>query len=85
MTSIEWDTKAREFLRKLQKDVAERIFRKVDTEIKNNVERFLEPLINKDGYKIRIGEYRLFVDFYKDKGLLVVRVIRHRRNAYKFS
>lgn len=85
MTSIEWDPKAREFLRKLQKDIARRIFKKVDTEIKNNVERFLEPLINQDGYKMRIGEYRLFVDFYKDKGLLVIRTIRHRRNAYKFS
>ena len=85
MCSIEWDPKAREFLRKLPKDIAKRIYKKVDKEIRNNTERFLETLINIGGYKIRIGDYRLFVDYYKDKNLLVIRAIKHRRDAYKFK
>ncbi len=34
MTSIIWDSKAREFLRKLPKDISKRIFNKIDTEKK---------------------------------------------------
>lgn len=84
MTSILWDPKAREFLRKLPKNIAKRIYIKVDKEVKQNVTRFLETLVNIGGYKIRVGEYRLFVDYYKDDDLLVIRTIRHRRDAYKF-
>ena len=83
MASIDWDPKARDFLRKLSPDVARRIFRKVDEEIRLNAERYLETLENIGGYKIRIGDYRLFVDYYKDRNLLVIRAIRHRRDAYK--
>jgi len=83
MSSVEWDPKAREFLRKLHKDAANRIFNKVDKEIKNNVEHYLEALVGMEEKKIRIGDYRLFVSFYRDKDLLVIRTIRHRKNAYK--
>lgn len=83
MTSIEWDPQAREFLRKLPKNIAQRIYDKVDQEIKANVEHFLETLVNIPCYKIRIGDYRLFVDYYKNNDLLVIRSIRHRKDAYK--
>lgn len=83
MTSIEWDPKAREFLRKLPKGTARRIYKKVDIQVKVNVERFLETIVNIKGYKIRVGDYRLFVDYYKDKDHLIIRTIRHRRDAYK--
>ncbi len=82
-TSIIWDPKAREFLRKLPKYISKRIYNKVNKEIKYNITRFLETLTNQKGYKIRIGDYRLFVDYYRDKSLLVIRTIRHRKNAYK--
>jgi mRNA-degrading endonuclease RelE of RelBE toxin-antitoxin system len=83
MTKIDWDIKAREFLRKLPKKIASRIFKKVDKEIRNDVERFLERLVDTEGYNIRIGDYRLFVDYYKKEDHLIIRVIRHRKKAYK--
>ena len=83
MSSVEWDPKARDFMRKLPKNISSRIFNKVDKEIKYNVERYLESLVNMSEKKIRIGDYRLFVDFYKDKDLLLIRTIRHRKDAYK--
>ncbi|MBI5393201.1 type II toxin-antitoxin system RelE/ParE family toxin [Candidatus Woesearchaeota archaeon] len=83
MTNIDWDEKARDFLRKIPREMSKRIFTKVDHEIRNNVERYLETLVNLHGYKIRIGEYRLFVDYYKDNNLLIIRAIRHRSDAYK--
>jgi len=84
MVIIEWDTQARDFLRKLPKEIAQRIFHKIDTEVKINVEHYLETLVGRNGYKIRVGEYRLFVDYNHNKQILVIRSIRHRKNAYKF-
>lgn len=83
MTAVEWDPNARDFLRKLPRAVAQRIFRKVDEEVRLNVGRYLETLVNMDGYKIRVGDYRLFVDYDKSADRLTVRAIRHRRSAYK--
>ena len=83
MTLIDWYPKAREFLRKLPKNIANRIFNKVDQEIKQNVEHYLETLAGRKGYKIRVGDYRLFVDYDKNQDYLIIRAIRHRKDAYK--
>ena len=83
MTSIEWDPQAREFLRKLPPEIAKRIFRKIDQKVGLNAERYLETLVNFDGYKIRVGDYRLFVDYFKENNHLTIRAIRHRKNAYQ--
>ncbi|MFB6246240.1 MAG: type II toxin-antitoxin system RelE/ParE family toxin [Candidatus Pacearchaeota archaeon] len=82
MTSIKWDKKARKFLRKLPNEISSRIFEKTK-EVKKDVRRYLETLVGRDFYKIRIGNYRLFVDYYPEEDLLYVRAIRHRKNAYK--
>ena len=84
MISVEWDPKARDFLRKLQKDIAKRIFTKFEKDIKPNVTHHLETLVGVGGYKIRINDYRFFVDYYTDKDLLVVRAIRHRKDTDHF-
>jgi len=52
-------------------------------EIKENPIRFIRGLINKDFGKIRIGNYRLFVDFITRENRLIIRSIKHRKNAYK--
>ena len=83
MTIIDWDPQAREFLRKIHRDIAKRIYSKVDQEITQDVEHYLEQLVHKDVKKIRIGDYRLFVDYDKNKDHLIIRSIRHRKDAYK--
>ena len=83
MTQIIWDPNVRQFLKKLPKEIAKRIFKKVDLEISINAERYLKNLINFDANKIRIGDYRLFVDYYKKEDKLIIRSIKHRKNAYK--
>ena len=83
MNSIEWDPKARDFLRKLQKDTAKRIFEKVDCDIKNNIVHYLKSLVGTSAKKIRIGDHRLFVDYDEKNDRLFIRSIRHRRDAYK--
>lgn len=83
-SDIIWEPKSREFLRKLPKNIAKRIYGKINNEIKYNAERYLETLVNRECYKIRIGNYRLFVDYNKNEGILIIRSIRHRRDAYKY-
>lgn len=83
MTRISWDPKARDFLRKLPKVDSKRIVRKVVMEIMQNPKRYLDSVIGKTISKIRIGNYRLFVDYDEAEDHLWIRSIRHRRNAYK--
>tara|TARA_Y100000310_G_scaffold294369_1_gene324789 strand:- start:593 stop:847 length:255 start_codon:yes stop_codon:yes gene_type:complete len=83
MSEVSWDPNARKFMRKLSKKDSFRIFDKVDNEITHDVVRYLENLQDRDEKKIRIGDYRLFVSFDKEKDLLGIHSIRHRKNAYK--
>jgi len=83
MTTITWNPSALKALRKLDKAIADRILRKLNDEVRNNVLRYLETLVGEKGYKIRVGEHRLFVDYDRQVDNLTIRAIRHRRNAYK--
>ena len=82
MSFIEWGKSALEFLDKLNKEDAKRVVKKVDS-IKENPLRFIKNLVGKDFGKIRIGDYRLFVDFILSEDKLIIRTIKHRRDAYK--
>lgn len=84
MTELVWDDRAADVLRKLPKDDAERIVAKL-RHIALNVERYLEKVVGQNFNKVRIGDYRLFVDFDRGADLLFIRDLRHRRNAYKYG
>ena len=51
MTSIFWDPNARDFMSKLPRVTAQRIYKKVDLQIRNEVTRYLETVIGKDYVK----------------------------------
>ncbi len=59
--SIEWNPKALKFLNKLPKEIALRVWNKVDM-LKENPFRFLEHYEGDDVYKLRIGDYRALID-----------------------
>ena len=79
---IVWDTKSLKILDKLPKEYAARIVKRID-EAKENPERYTETLVDFEGYKIRVGDYRVFVDLEYNPNKLIVRTIKHRREAYK--
>lgn len=76
-----WEPRALEALRKLPKHIAKRIVLKVDA-AKENPKRYLERLVDEDFYKLRVGDYRLFIDVSFGRNLLAVRSIKHRSVAY---
>lgn len=79
---IIWDDKARENIKKLDYNISRRIVKKM-REVRLNPKRHMFNLINKRNLKIRIGDYRLFVDYYEKDNKLIIRSIKHRKNAYK--
>lgn len=79
---ILFDGKVRDFLRKLDDINRKRILKKLK-EIDENPKRYMFTLINKSNFKIRVGNYRLFVDYYEKDNKLIIRSIKHRKNAYK--
>lgn len=83
MTSIKWDPKAEEFLEKLDRQISVRIYNTVDKRISKDVKRHLEPVKGHDFMKIRVGDYRLFVDYYPEEDILEIRMVDHRSKAYK--
>lgn len=83
MTRILWDVKARAALARLPQHEAKRIINKLTAHVAQDAARHLERLVGLDFFKVRVGDYRLFVDFYPGEDLLIIRAVRHRRNAYK--
>lgn len=81
--NIVWKKPAQRFLRKIEPKDSERIVKKVNYEIANNIRKYLEFLKGKNYYKIRVGNYRLFVDYFEKEGKLVINTINHRRNPIR--
>jgi mRNA-degrading endonuclease RelE of RelBE toxin-antitoxin system len=80
--SIEWHPNVRDFLRKLPKEIATRLTKKIRS-IKDDPFHFLQHYEGEKTYKLRIGDYRALIDIdFKDK-VLFVRVFNHRRRVYK--
>ncbi len=80
---IIWDDKARNFLRKIHKDDAKRIVKKVNS-IVEDPKHYLEGLVEIKSYKLRIGDFRALVDLDENKQTLSVVLIGHRKDIYKY-
>ena len=77
---VKWDAEAVNQLKKLERKVASRIVSKIDN-IKLNPERYIFSLVSFNYSKVRVGDYRIFVNFTNN--VLKVRTIKHRKKAYK--
>ena len=77
-----WHPKAVKFLEKLPREIAVRIREKIDI-AKDDPKRYVEKLVEMEDYKIRVGDYRIFVEITHNPHTLAILAIRHRREAYK--
>ena len=82
MYQIEFSDNALRFFNKLDRNIQERMGA-VFERIKIRPQDFVEKLVGEPGYKLRIGDYRVFLDIFQDKLLIFVIEISHRKNAYK--
>ncbi len=82
MYTVEFSKKAENQLYKLQRDVQERIIRTLER-IKVRPQDFVEKLVGELGFKLRVGDYRVFLDIDNNRLIILVLKLGHRKNVYK--
>ncbi len=82
MYELRFDKKATDFLNKLDKKDKERIWNKLQ-QCKENPFHFLEHLEEKEGFKLRVGDYRLIIDVDHSTKTLIILKAGHRKNVYE--
>lgn len=74
-------------------DIALKQLRKLDTKIRERIiatleririrpEVYLKKLVGDEGYRLRVGDYRVIVDLDKERLIILVLRMGHRRNVY---
>ena len=81
MYELKFDKKATNFLNKLEEKDKGRIWNKLQ-ECKIDPFRYLKHLENIEGYKLRVGEYRIILDVEKTIKILNIVKIGRRKNIY---
>lgn len=74
--------KALKELKKLHKEVTERILKKV-VFIKDIPQSFMKKLESKDIWSLRVGDYRVLIDVYEEKRVIEVIKVGHRKEVYE--
>lgn len=82
MADVKFTEKAIDQLDSLEDDTSDRIQRKLE-EIEDWPGHFLERLQGYPYYKLRVGDYRVIIDWKRGKEILHVLTLGHRRNIYK--
>ena len=82
MYSISIEKNAENFLKKINKQDAEMILRKIYS-IRDNPFRFLKRLQGEKLWRLRIGDYRAIVDVVISGNKIIVLRIGQRKNIYK--
>jgi len=82
MYSVIFDSEALNFLEKIEKQLAKRIWEKIMS-IKENPHHFFDRLTKRTDYKLRIGNYRVIADINDNLKRIEVMVIDYRNRIYK--
>lgn len=82
MYQIAFTTKARKQFSKLEKNIQERIINALER-LKFNPERYITKLVSSKIYRLRVGDHRILLDLKKEKLLVLVVEVGHRKNIYK--
>lgn len=69
-------------LKKLPLEIQQRILNSLER-IRARPEDHLKRLVGDPAYSLRVGDYRVLIDLEKDKLILLVIKVGHRKNIYK--
>jgi len=78
---IFFTNKALKQLEKLEKGDQERIIKSIER-IRIRPEIHIKKLIGDPGYKLRVGDYRVILEIKKEKLIILILMIGHRKNIY---
>ena len=68
-------------LRKLDQEIRQRIIAMIER-IRIRPDDYVRKLVGDDGYMLRVGNYRVIMDLDREKLIILVLRIGHRRNVY---
>ncbi len=80
--TIKWHPRTKEFLGKCDPTVSSRIIRKVDS-IKDDPVAYVEYYANLRMSKLRVGDWRVFMDIDTKNKIMEILLVEHRGNVYK--
>ena len=80
MFKIIWDEKALDELNKFEHNISVRILKKI-RDLSNNSSLDITKLKGIEGFRLRVGDYRILFDMHQD----VIKILKvgHRKNVYK--
>ncbi|MBU2053209.1 MAG: type II toxin-antitoxin system RelE/ParE family toxin [Nanoarchaeota archaeon] len=81
MYELIFEKRALQDLNKLSESIKERIWNKLQ-QCKENPFRYLKPLIQIKGFKLRVGDYRVIIDIKEKIKILQILKVGHRKNIY---
>jgi mRNA interferase RelE/StbE len=82
MYSIIFEKRALESLNKLDSQIKQRIWDKIQ-QCRENPFRYLKHLEEMPGFKLRVGDYRIIIDINISKNALIILKVGHRKNVYE--
>ena len=68
-------------LRRLDQEIRERIIATLER-IRIRPEEHIRKLVGDDGYRLRVGNYRIILDLDKERLVILVLRVGHRKNVY---
>ena len=82
MYEVFFSDKARRQFKKLERETQERIISAIER-VRIRPEAYVTKLVGDPGYKLRVGDYRVIMDINKNKLMILVLKIGHRKSIYK--
>ena len=80
--SAEYSAEAFSQLKDLDKAVAKRIMRKIESAL-DDPHQFFKRLSGRPEYTLRAGDYRVIADIEEARKIIFIRSIGHRKNVYE--
>ena len=82
MWNILFSATAKNQFEKLDKQLQKRIISTLER-IRIRPEAYLKKLVGDPAYSLRVGDYRIIIDLIKDKLIILILRVGHRKNIYE--
>ena len=81
MYKLIFEKRALQNLNKLDEQIKKGVWNKLQ-QCKENPTRFLKPLVQVKGFKLRVGNHRIIIDIKEEIKVLHILKVGHRKNIY---
>jgi mRNA interferase RelE/StbE len=81
MAAVYFTERGQERLEELDPETRDRIKSKL-RDVRDWPDHFLKPLSGRDDYVLRVGDYRVLIQWERNDDTLYVKSVGHRRNFY---